>query len=303
MIQGNTQLSLQITPAQGLNYYITNQKRFNEIIRRIIKDGVKKLHVVSDFDGTLTKLYVQNKKVPSLISIVRDNKFLTNGYRDKARKLYEWYHKFETSRHISRKKKKALMHEWWKKHFNLLLDSGLSKSDIEKVSVHPSLQLKSSVKTFFHTLYKYQIPIVIFSSSGIGEAIKIFLKKKNILTNNVIIITNSFLWDSKGIAIKVKEPIIYSANKDESMIHKLPVFQKIIRRKNVLLLGNNPEDASMVHGFSYNNLLKISFYDKKTHHDITPFKNIFDVVLRNSNDFKFINIMIKNICCKKYTLL
>ena len=72
------------------------------------KKIAKSFHILSDFDGTLTMPIVRGKKVPSLISILRDNNFFSNKYRKKAHELYEKYHVYENKK-IALAKKKKLM--------------------------------------------------------------------------------------------------------------------------------------------------------------------------------------------------
>jgi 5'-nucleotidase len=63
----------------------------------IKKDGYQKLHVLSDFDRTLTYGTVDGKKTPSIISMLRDGNHLAKGYAEKANKLFEKYHSIEIS--------------------------------------------------------------------------------------------------------------------------------------------------------------------------------------------------------------
>ena len=48
------------------NIAIPNKKALEEKIEKIKKSGIKALHVISDFDRTLTKAIVRGKFVPLL---------------------------------------------------------------------------------------------------------------------------------------------------------------------------------------------------------------------------------------------
>ncbi|KKQ56692.1 MAG: hypothetical protein US74_C0012G0015 [Parcubacteria group bacterium GW2011_GWA2_38_13] len=186
------------------------------------KKIAKSFHILSDFDGTLTMPIVRGKKVPSLISILRDNNFLSSGYREEAHALYKKYHNYENKK-MPLAKKKKLMLKWWSEHFKLLMRYGLSKKILIKIANHPSIRLRMGVKNFFLLLKKFKIPIIILSSSGIGEVISIFLKKKKLLSKNVHVITNTFIWDKNGKAIGIRLPIIHAANKDEANLRNLSI--------------------------------------------------------------------------------
>ena len=83
------------------------------------------------------------------------------------------------------------------------------------------------------------IPLLILSASGIGyESIYYCLEHENMLYDNISIISNAFDRDKEGKAIAAKQPIIHSCNKDETIVHKLPIYEKIKDRKNILLLGD-----------------------------------------------------------------
>jgi cytosolic 5'-nucleotidase 3 len=109
------------------NIIIQNRDNFEELKERFKKDGAGKLHILADFDKTLTKAFVNEKKIPSLISVLRDENYLTPDYPAKANALYEKYHAIEINPNIPKQEKKEKMEEWWRLHFKLLIESGLKK--------------------------------------------------------------------------------------------------------------------------------------------------------------------------------
>jgi 5'-nucleotidase len=133
------------------------------------------------------------------------------------------------------------------------------------------------------------------SSAGIGEVISMVLKKEGRLYDNIYIISNVFTWDKNGNAISIREPIIHAMNKDETEIKNLPVFDLIKNRKNVLLLGDNLEDAGMVKGFDYKNLIKIGFLNENVKENLERYKNNFDVVILNDISLDYVNQLLKEI--------
>jgi len=88
--------------------------------------------------------------------------------------------------------------------------------------------------------------LLIFSATGLGyEAIYFCLEHIAKLSDNISIISNAFVWDEHGKAIAVREPIIHSFNKDETIIKNFSVYDEIQTRKNVVLLGDSLGDAQM----------------------------------------------------------
>ena len=282
------------------NIVIPNPERLEKLKKAISKDGVKKLHVLSDFDRTLTRAFADGKSVPSLISILREENYLTPDYPQKAKELYAKYHPIEINPNISLEEKKKAMREWWTAHFDLLIKSGLNKRDLRKVVESERIKLREGCREFLDFLQKHNIPLVIMSSSGLGkEAIAMYLEKKRRLYKNIYIISNSYEWDGAGNAIAVKQPIIHGMNKDMTIIRSFPVFEIIKERKNVLLMGDNLADVEIVKGFNYDNLLKIGFLNEKVKENLEQYENKYDFLILNDSSMKPINNLLREIVTRK----
>ena len=273
---------------------ICNPEKFNPLLAALKQGGREKLHVVADFDGTLTSTLVNGKQIPSTISILRDGDYLTPEYRKKAHELYNYYRPFEDDPNCPLEKRKKMMNEWWTRHFDLLVRTGLTKQDLESVVKNASLNLKAGAKEFLDLLFENNIPLLIISSSGIGDTIKIYLEQQDLLKNNVHIVTNSFIWDDKGYAVGVKEPIIHALNKDETSVAHYPFFETIKNRSNVLLLGDGTGDAEMARGFASENILKIAFIHRHKAEEKAFCQSLFDVLIENEN-YDWVNKITKEI--------
>ena len=276
------------------NLIIQNPDELNRIKREISEDGAEKLHVLADFDRTLTKAFVDGKSIPSLISILRDENYLTPDYPQKAKDLYAKYHSIEINTNISLEERKKAMKEWWATHFELLIKSGLNKKDIESVVASGRIRFREGFADFADFLKEKNIPLVIMSSSGLGgDPILMCLEKEGKLSDNIYIISNSFEWDKEGKAVAVKGPIIHSMNKDETMLQSFLVFEKIKERKNILLLGDNLGNVGMVEGFDYENLIKVGFLNEAVAESLAEYKKNYDVVILNDSSFDFNNKLLR----------
>ncbi len=276
------------------NIVVVNQENLEKIKKQISEQGDEKFHVIADFDRTLTKAFVNGKKIPSIVSILRDKNYLSKDYPEKAKALFEKYHPIEINSNISIKDKKQKMHEWWKSHFNLLIRSGLTKNDLLQIVKDKDIQLRKGADEFLNFLNKKNIPLIILSSSGIGEVIEMFLKKHGKMHDNLYIISNFFNWEN-GKAVSVKEPIIHVMNKSEIAVKKYPIFDKIKQRKNVLLIGDSLGDLGMIDGFDYNNLIKIGFLNVKIDENLNIYKKNFDVILLNDASMDYVNKLLKEV--------
>lgn len=264
----------------------------DDIIKQLIQNGADKLHILSDFDRTLTNPVVNGQEIPSLISVLRDHGYLTPEYAKKAHALFDQYHSIEIDPTINRQKKKSAMREWWTRHFALLIASGLTQKDIRDAMIARHAQLRDGAHEFFSFLKTHNIPIVIMSSSGLGiSSIQLFLEAENEMHENVFIVSNQYEWDKNGKAVAVKEPIIHGMNKDETLLSNFPeIYARIKNRANVVLLGDNESDLGMIAGFPYRQLLTIGFLD-------TPSKTAptFDMMLDPSSSLEPVTALLKKI--------
>ena len=273
---------------------IQNISNLEDLKKSISEDGIECFHVLADFDKTLTTLFVNGEKVPSLISVLRNGDYLTPDYAQKANQLYDKYHPIEIDPKVPTEEKKKVMNEWWMTHFDLIIKSGLNKKDVENVIKSRKIKLRHGFSDFLNILKENNIPLVIMSSSGLsGDAISMYLKQEEKLYDNIHIISNSYKWDQKGNAIGIKQPIIHVMNKDETAIQNFPAFEIIKNRKNVLLLEDSVSDIGMVQGFDYNNLIKIGFLNENVKENLESFKANYDVLILNDSSLDYINKLLR----------
>jgi len=278
------------------NIVISSQEELEKIKRSIAEDGAEKLHILADFDRTLTRAFVDGKSTPSLISILRDGDYLTPDYAEKAHALYAKYRIIEGDPKISLEEKKKAMHEWWTVHFDLLIRSGLNKKDLERAIETGKVSFRQGALDLIDLLNVHNIPLVIMSSSGLGgDAIAMYFAKQGRLHDNIHIVSNLYEWDKDGNAVSVKEPIIHSMNKDETAIQNFPVFDQIKNRKNVILLGDSLGDTGMIKGFACDNLIKIGFLNENIEENLEQYKKNYDVLILRDSSMEYVNVLLKEI--------
>ena len=67
---------------------ISNQEDFEKKKKAFIAEGRDRFHIITDFDRTLTKAYVNGNKFRSIISQLYEGNSLTEDYRKKAKSLF-----------------------------------------------------------------------------------------------------------------------------------------------------------------------------------------------------------------------
>lgn len=278
------------------NVIIANGKDLEKKKKAMAKDGADKLHILSDFDRTITYgLTGEGRRTATVISQLRsDPKYLGQEYFDEAHKLFDFYRPIETNQNIPLNEKKDKMHEWWEKHFDLIAKIGLTKKLIEKVVREHPLKFRGGSLELLSFLNERNIPI-IFMSAAPGDMLNEYLRQNNLLLPNVYIISNLYEWDKNNRALRIKEPIIHTYNKDETSIKGFPVYDKIKRRQNVILLGDDIGDVGMIEGFKYKTLIKIGFLNEDFEKNIETYKKNFDIVLTNDADMNYVNNLLREI--------
>ncbi len=277
------------------NYIFTDKNYYNLVLDNIKNEGLDNLHFLADFDNTLTKAFVNWKRTPSLVSVLRWKDWLL--WEEVAKKdieLFEKYHPKEIDPNLSIEEKIKYMEFWWKESFELFIESWLTKNILEEIWRTDKVELREWVKEFLEFLNQNNIPIVIISASWIWKlSIKYFLEENNIYYPNIEIISNDFIWDKNWKAIDYKRPIIHSFNKSETIISDFSeIYLKIKNRKNVILLWDSLWDHHMVDWFNYKNLIKVWFLNYKVNELIEEYKKRYDILILNDWDFKFINNLL-----------
>lgn len=255
--------------------------------------GADKLHILADFDKTLSNVaYIDDKPVGSIIGLLRAGSYLGPEYSKTAYELFEKYAPIEHDQNIPRTERVVKMEEWWIKHSELLIKSKLNKRDMDNAMIAGHLKLRDGAVETFKLLQANNVPIIIMSG-GPAYMIQKQLELSGIFTDNVHIVACYYEYDKDGYMTNYQQPIIHSQNKYEIILHEFPFFSKLKERTNVILMGDQIDDLGMIEGFDYSNLLTIAFANKKEHEE--QFAPKFDIVIGEPGNFNFINNLLKQI--------
>jgi len=280
------------------NVIIPNPELLKKKIAKIKEQGKESMHVLSDFDRTLTHSSVNGARTPSLISHLRNGNYLTEDYAEKAKALFNRYHPIEMSTTFGQEEKAEKMKEWWSLHYKLLADSGLNQETIKRaikdIINGENIKLREGVDKFINNLNKNDIPLVIISSAGIGNMIQDFLKEKNLLLSNIHIIGNMLEFNKEGKFTGIKDNrIIHVLNKREAELKGLSIYSELEKRKNIILLGDSIDDLQMIENSEYENLISIIFLESLESLELV--KQKFDIIITNDSDFSEVNKLLEEI--------
>lgn len=270
--------------------YIRDEKELLKKISKIKEAGKETLHILTDFDKTLTSPFLPNgEKAPnSVVATIRTKDYLKNGYIEKATALFNKYHPIETCPDIPVEEKTQAMEKWWREHFNLMSESGLTRDAIEKALKENPIYLRENAKELIEILKDNNIPMVVMSA-GFCYGMRLIIKRDGIDYNGLHLIANVFKFDDNGRVISIKEPIIHSMNKSEVAIKAYPdIYENVKNRKNVILMGDNTSDIDMITGFEYDNIIKIGFLKPDYESLLEDYLKVFDIVAEPNSDLSFV---------------
>lgn len=273
--------------------YFHNKKLLKKKIREIKSQGLNKLHVVSDFDRTLTKCFL-NGKISSPIALIREGGYLAKDYSKKAFALFNKFHPIEINNLLDYEFRFNKMQEWWETHEKLLIKSGMHRKIIDDILERYPTIFREGTTLFLDYLNSHNIPLLIFSS-GIGNLIEGYLKKENRLTSNIHILSNIFNFNSKGYAIGYKNKIIHLMNKSETKIENKKYRNLIFQRNNVILLGDSLGDLGMINDLDVNIVIKIGFLNEDIENKLELYKSKFDVIIANDGSLNYVNKLLSEL--------
>jgi len=275
--------------------YVQNETELKQKINKIKIDGSSKLHIISDFDRTITKAFVEGQKTPTSLAQIREGKYLTKDYPEKAHALFDKYHAYEISNTIPKEERDKKMVEWWTAHLELLIKSGMNEGVVKDIIQRKKIHVREGTPELLDILNEYKIPLLIFSA-GNGNVIEEYLKSEDKLYNSIHIVSNFFKFNKKGLATGyVSDKIIHTFNKNEIGLKNTPYYNQIKKRKNLILLGDSLGDLDMAEGLEHDNIIKIGFLNEDASKLFEDYSKRFDVVILNDGPMHYVNSLIKEI--------
>ncbi len=273
---------------------ISNPELLQNTITKIKADGAGQLHLLADFDYTLTHAYKNGERIRSLMGVMRQSGYLGAQFIKDGEARVAKYHPIEINYNLSLAERTQYMREWWDVTHGDIMKYGLTQTMLDKICAEYPLNFRDGVKQFFSKLHTANVPIVIMSAAP-ADMIARYIKQLDSVYNNVHIVANWYIFDNDGKMIGVKEPIIHSLNKYETTLEHLPIFSEIQKRPNVILIGDSIDDIGMVTGFDYKNLIKIGFYNQPTDEHLSKYQDNFDVVITGDGDMNFVNELLNKV--------
>lgn len=267
----------------------TNEQDFRNKVGAIKVQGLDSLHIISDFDMTLTRPSGDGKKAVSTWETFE----LSDEYVRERDRLVSIYQPIEFDPNIPLDIKKVKMQEWWSLHLEDIMMHGLTRKLIQDSATYGRIILREGLEKLCEFTHTRNIPFLIFSA-GLGDVITELFSSRNIMRSNMHIVSNFFIFDSDGNPTGFKDDIVHSFNKTEVHLKGKPYVGEIINRNNLILLGDSLGDAAMGEGFPHKNIIKICFLNGRLE-NLNAYKELYDVIIIEDESMDFVLELLENL--------
>lgn len=238
-------------------------------------------YIVADFDKTLTE-----GNSNSTWAVMANANGVNEEYTRKRNELYNIYRAKEIDMTLSEEEKSKYMEEWWQKHISLFFEYGLEEKAVKNSIKNGGLKFREGAREFLEKMRDMSVPVIIISA-GIGNVIEEFLNQEDAYFENIFVLSN-FVKFKEGVIEKIEGETIHSLNKNVVRLPK-EVSDKLIDKKNILLLGDGIADLKMVKTEDLKRTVTVGFLDEKIEENLEYYNKEFDIVLTNQSSFDDVN--------------
>ncbi len=262
-------------------------------LQQLRQAGKDKLHVVADFDMTLTAHggadpNIRNSSWGVFESEQLGPKWFVQEYKD----LFTRYNPVSNDPILSAEEKDRLLHEWYEKSLELVVRRKMTRRDFEEAARSTIIVPRPGLQELFFFAQDAEIPFIVFSA-GIGNFIEEYFRYHGVLSDNVRIISNFYTYDVSEI-VNGAGATIHSLNKNEAHA-AYDVHRIAASRRNVLLLGDFEHDIHMADGEKHNTVLSVGFLNGRNER-LDRFKEIFDIVVPEDGNLDVPLSILKRVC-------
>jgi len=270
------------------NYDVVEKK-----LNKIIGEGKENVHIISDFDMTITKYWHNGERSPNSHDIFTKSSMVNDEFRKRYEGSKAKYYPIEISPDLTNEEKYPYMVEWWENTNETIIEQQIHKDDLPKMVQETPFVYRPVIKDVFYTCREKKIPFLVFSA-GIHNIIHEALKQANLYFENMNIVSNKMLFnDQTGICDRFEGPLFHVFNKG-SFDLKGTEYGKLVKdRRNVIICGDSLSDLQMADGVKYETCLSVGFLNLNKDKMLERYKENFDIVITDDDSWDLVNELLK----------
>ena len=205
-------------------------------IGRFASDGVTQLHLVSDWDRTLTA----NGGKTDITSWEVAQRLLP----PEGRELDQLFSEYFYARELDGTLTEADAREWWRISLGLQVEHQTNIHDMKRAVREARMRPRAGAVALFQLCNELEVPTVILSA-GVRNVID-WVTEEHDMHPSLILATNLTTDGAGHITGWDEDTLIHALNKNEMGKQDIAAVQR--RRPNTILLGDDRKDPRMVTG-------------------------------------------------------
>lgn len=265
-------------------------------IRKFVEGGSSSIQIITDFDRTLTKAFVDGQPAHASYGVIDDSSYVPEAVVQELNSLKSKYFPIEMSSSLTEAEKLPHMIEWFTSAFQVAFKSGIKRHMLPAMVRESSVSLRDGADQFFHVVTENRIPIFVLSA-GVGDVIEEILKQQAEIPPQLKLVANYYTYDSDGTLNGRDGELIHTFNKHEVSYKSRPYFKSIKKHSNVLVMGDTLGDPVMSDGIEdMKESIKIGFINKDVNESLEAYLSVYDLVLTHDANVDVITLMLREIC-------
>ncbi|CAM9271226.1 unnamed protein product [Pylaiella littoralis] len=266
--------------------------------QRITAGGSDRLQIISDFDFTLTKFWVNGRRGDSCHAVIDGSDLLAEDFHRKTSELRNHYYPLEVAPNLTQETRVEMMVEWVTKAHDAMVAAGITKDVLTAAVGKGNLQFRPGHGELLRWVDREGVPLLMFSA-GIADVVEEAFRQhsEEPLPSTCSVISNRMAFDSDGAMTGFVGETFHVFNKHASSAAVKPYFEteKMTCRKNVLLLGDSLGDLNMAKGLSAEEVLTVGFLNDKVEERKDAYLKAYDVVVLGDGGFDFVLEFLQSI--------
>ncbi|KAH6571067.1 hypothetical protein BASA60_007345 [Batrachochytrium salamandrivorans] len=258
------------------NIFIQDTHKVTEKLSKLDADGVELLHIITDFDMTLTQYWHDGARSMSTHGVLENAPRMTDECRAALNDLYKTYYPIEVSPIIPFEEKVEKMKIWWSSAHKIIANIGLTEQDIQDMVRTSPVTFRPLLREFIEICHSRDLPVLIFSA-GLTDVLTEILTSSQLIRDNMDIVSNKMHFEN-GVVVSFEDPLIHTFNKNEAAVVNTKHYVKIENRPNVSQVK-----------------LTIGFLNHDHDLLIDQYAEAFDIVVLQDSTLSFVIQLLKSL--------
>jgi HAD superfamily phosphoserine phosphatase-like hydrolase len=250
-----------------------NESAFREKITHFKQSGPSKIHLVFDFDRTLTVRHANTDEDITAWHIMQAH--LPEEGKASYLQFFRKYRALELEGKMTTEDAVT----WWSAMLDLFVRYQVNMRAVESDFLHRA-SIRPGTAELFRLCHEHGIPAVILSA-GIRDVIEVWSRTYDIRPS--LILSTALQVDASGRVVEwQKDTLVHIFNKHEADHHELIAIRKA--RPNAIVIGDGLSDADMAGGSG--DILRIRVFDPRP-------DEVFDMAEVRDKTFQSFDAMIE----------